>query len=295
MLRSMTGFGQAELKASGGSIRVELKSTNHKFLEISSRLPGHLAELEEALRKQISQRIGRGKIFLFVSSPDPSVMSSRLILNAAMAKEVFHKAEEVKKILKLRSVSEDAMLREVLRHPEVLVKDNTTRSGAVFSKQISRVLETALADLDRSREKEGRALFNDLKGRLREVRQSLNTIQKRLPVLAKEYKKGLHGRLKDYLKEVDIEKERLTTEVAQYLKNSDISEEVTRLNTHLKAMDSALAEKGELGRKIDFIAQEMTRETNTIGAKSSDPAIAGGVIQIKSAIEKIREQAQNVE
>ncbi len=295
MIRSMTGFGQAELKVAEGSVRVELKSTNHKFLETSLRLPGHLADMEELLRRQISQKVHRGKIFLFVSSPDPSVVSSRLILNIRMAKEIFRRAEEVKKILKLKSVSEDAILREVLRHPEVLTKDSSTRNRVVFSKQIVRAMEIALSDLDESREKEGRALFNDLKGRVREIRNSLKVIEKRLPILAKEYKKNLEMRMKDFLKNGDIDKERLTTEVAQYLKNSDISEEVTRLHSHLKGMDRALAEKGELGRKIDFIAQEMTRETNTIGAKSSDPAIANGVIQIKSSIEKIREQAQNVE
>jgi uncharacterized protein (TIGR00255 family) len=291
----MTGFGQAELKVPQGGIRVEIKSINHKFLEISLRLPGHLAELEETLRRQIAQKIRRGKIYLSVSSPDPSVISNRLILNAVMAKEVFRKAEEVKKILKLKSVSEDAMLREVLRHPEVLIKDNSSKDGTIFSKSVHRALEIALSDLDRSREKEGRALFNDLKGRVREIRNSLKLIEKRLPVLANEFKKSLQTRMKGFLKEDTIDKERLTTEVAQYLKNSDISEEVTRLHSHLKGMDEALAEKGELGRKIDFIAQEMTRETNTIGAKSSDPAIANSVIQTKSSIEKIREQAQNVE
>lgn len=295
VIRSMTGFGQAELKVPEGSIRVEIKSTNHKFLEISSHLPRHLAELEETLRRQISQKIRRGKIFLFVSTPDPSTISSRLILNAAMAKEVLRKAENLKKILKLKSVSDDAMLREVLRHPEVLVKESSPKSGTVFSKQISQALETALLDLDRSREKEGRTLFNDLKGRVREIRRSLKAIEKRLPVLTNEFKKSLQTRMKNFLKNDLIDKDRLTSEVAQYLKNSDISEEVTRLHSHLKGMDGALAEKGELGRKIDFIAQEMTRETNTLGAKSSDPAIANGVIQTKSSIEKIREQAQNVE
>lgn len=295
MIRSMTGFGQAEFKVAAGGIRVELKSTNHKFLEISSRLPGHLADLEEVLRKQISQKVRRGKIFLFVASPDPTTMTSRLILNSAMAKEVFRKAEQVKKILKLKSVSQDAMLREVLRHPEVLMKDASTKGGAVFSKQISRATEVALLDLERSRQKEGLALFKDLKGRVREIRNSLKKIEKRLPILAKEYRKNLNSRMKDFMKNGNVDKERLTTEVAQYLKNSDISEEVTRLRSHLDGMDAALAEKGELGRKIDFIAQEMTRETNTVGAKSSDAKIVDAVIQIKSSIEKIREQAQNVE
>ncbi len=291
----MTGFGQAEAKAAEGTVRVELKSTNHKFLEISCRLPGHLAELEEPLRKQLSQRMRRGKIFLSVSVPDPSTMPGRLVLNEAMAKEVFGKAQAVKKLLKLDAVSQDAMLREVLRHPEVLVKDASSRNGVPFSSKISKTLDAALTELERSRSKEGAALHRDLQGRAREIRRSLAAIEKRVPALAKEYKKSLASRMKDFLKDSEIDRERLTLEVAQYLKGSDISEETTRLASHLEALDGALAEKGELGRKIDFIAQEMTRETNTIGAKSSDPAIAAAVIEIKSSIEKIREQAQNVE
>jgi uncharacterized protein (TIGR00255 family) len=295
MIRSMTGFGQAELKSPQGSIRVELKSTNHKFLEISSRLPGHLAEYEEQLRKQASQKVSRGKIFMFVSCPDPSVFSSRLVLNESLAKEVFHKTRSVQKILNLKNVSEDAMLREVLRYPDVLTKDSSHDRGLVAVKRVSQALELSLANLDRSRGAEGKALLKDLQGRVREIRNSLNSIARRLPALAKEYKKNLAQRSKTLLKNGQVDHDRLTQEVAQYLKSSDISEEVTRLRSHLQGMDKALAEKGELGRKIDFIAQEMTRETNTIGAKSSDVSIANNVIQLKSSIEKIREQAQNVE
>ena len=291
----MTGFGQAELKSPQGSIRVELKSTNHKFLEISSRLPGHLAEYEEQLRKRIAQKVGRGKIFLFVSCPDPVVFSNRLVLNEALAREVFHKTRSVQKILKFKNVTEDAMLREVLRYPDVLTKDSGQDRGQVAVQWVSRALDISLANLDRSRAAEGRALLKDLQGRVREIRSSLNGIAKRLPALAREYKRNLEKRTGELLKNGQVDHDRLTQEVAQYLKGSDISEEVTRLRSHLQGMDKALAEKGELGRKIDFIAQEMTRETNTIGAKSSDVAIANSVIQIKSSIEKIREQAQNVE
>ena len=309
MIRSMTGFGQAELKSAQGSIRVELKSTNHKFLEISSRLPGHLAEYEEIFRKQISQRMNRGKILLFVASPDPAVFSSTLVLNERLAREVFHKTQAVQKILKFKNVSEDALLREVLRYPDVLVKDASSNRGQVYVKEVSRTLETALKNLDRSRALEGKALLADLKGRVREIRAALQSIKKRLPMLTKEFKKNLAKRSKEFLpatkrggsatfsggKNSEPESNWLTQEVAQYLKNSDISEEIIRLESHLKSMDKSLAEKGELGRKIDFIAQEMTRETNTIGSKSGDVAIAERVIRIKSSIEKIREQAQNVE
>ncbi len=295
MIRSMTGFGQAELKSSQGNFRVELKSTNHKFLEISSRVPGHLSEFEEAMRREIGKKIRRGKILLFVACPDPSVFSSRLVVNENLAKEVFTKAVSVRKMLKLARVSDDALLREVLRYPDVLTKDASTDKRSVYSTKLERVLSEALEDFDRSRSAEGAALMKDLKKRVAEVRAALRSIEKRLPLAAKAFKKSLEARMKDFMRDAQLDKERLTIEVAQYLKSSDISEEVTRLNSHLAGMERALKEAGELGRKLDFIAQEMTRETNTIGAKSSDSVITDAVIKIKSGIEKIREQAQNVE
>jgi uncharacterized protein (TIGR00255 family) len=291
----MTGFGQAELKSPSGSVRVELKSTNHKFLEISTRLPGHLAEQEEELRKRIAARLSRGKIFVFAAAPDPAVYSSRLVLNEALAKEVSQKARRVQKILGLKNVSDDAMLREVLRYPDVLLKDSSSQRAGAASTQLQKALDVALAHLDRSRAAEGQALLKDLCRRVREIRAALSSIEKRLPAIAREFRKTLEKRSKEFLKDGETDRERMTQEVAQYLKSADISEEVTRLTSHLGAMEKTLAEKGELGRKIDFIAQEMTRETNTIGAKSSDVAIADCVIRIKAAIEKIREQAQNVE
>jgi len=291
----MTGFGQAELKSQEGHFRVELKSTNHKFLEISSRLPGYLSEYEETIRREIGKKIRRGKILLFVASPDPSVSSSRLVLNESLAREVFGKASAVKRLLKMRSVSDDAMLHEVMRYPDVLAKDTSTDRRSVYSRKLQGVLAKALSDFDRSRAAEGAALLRDLKNRVREIHAALGVIKRRIPAMAKGFKKDLEARLKDFLREGQLDKERLTLEVAQYLKSCDISEEVTRLSSHLAGMERALKEVGELGRKLDFIAQEMTRETNTIGAKSSDAAITDAVIKIKSGIEKIREQAQNVE
>jgi uncharacterized protein (TIGR00255 family) len=291
----MTGFGQAEVKAPQGKIRVELKSTNHKFLEISTRIPGHLAEFEDGIRKKIGDHASRGKILLFVASPDPSVFISRLALNESLAKEVFNKTQQVQKMLKLSHVTEDAILREVLRYPDVLTKDTSSDKGSHYSQYLFKALEVALINLDRSRAQEGQALLKDLKGRVKEILASLKKIEKRIPIVAKEFKVRLKNRMQEFLKNEELDTDRLTGEVAQYVKNSDISEEVTRLKSHMDAMSRALAEKGELGRKIDFIAQEMTRETNTIGSKSADVMIAEAVIEIKAAIEKIREQAQNVE
>ena len=300
MIKSMTGFGRSELKSAQGLIRVEIKTTNHKFLEVSSRLPSHLAEFEDAVRKLVAGQIRRGKATLFVSCPDPAVYSTRLFLNEGLAKEVFHKIRRLRNLLKMGPKAGDpraqeVVLREVLRYPDVLTKDTSHDRGNFFSRELTRAVAAAMDNLKSSRALEGRALERDFRNRLREISTAVRMIEKRLPVLGKEYRKGLSARMKEFVKNGDIDRERLTLEVALYLKNSDISEELTRLKSHEEALSRALREKGELGRKLDFIAQEMTRESNTMGAKSSDAVISGEVIRIKSAIEKIREQAQNVE
>lgn len=302
MLKSMTGFGQAESKSKQGHTRVEIKATNHKFFEVSLRLPGYLAEFEETIRKRVAQDLRRGKIFIFVSSPDPASFSSRLVLNEALAKEAFQKITRLRKILKLsRAVSEEAVLREVLRTPDVLGKDtDPARRTQNTPDDLVKTVGTALKNLNESRISEGRALEKDFRGRMMELQRSIKAIEKRIPVCAKEYRKSLERRMKDFLpapvgKNDELDHERLTVEVAQYVKNSDISEEVTRLKSHIAALAKTLGENGEVGKKMDFIAQEMLRETNTMGAKSQDTAIAHCVIQLKGAIEKIREQAQNVE
>src|SRR3989338_2392050 len=301
MIKSMTGFGRSELKSKQGHIKAEIKTSNHKFLEISSKLPNDVAEFEEALRKIVSTELRRGKINLFMSAPDFSVFSSRLVLNETLAKEVSQKITRLKKVLKLKGAaatgaSEEAMrLREVLHYPDVLVRDVSSNRQGLFFKDLEKALRLALQKLKVSRAMEGKALENDLKKRLGEMKRSLRAIEKRIPLVAREYKKTLQGKIKEFLKNGEVSSDRLTQEVALFVKNADISEEVTRLKSHLDAMLKTLGESGELGRKIDFIAQEMYREANTMGAKSNDVSMANQVIQIKSAIEKIREQAQNVE
>ena len=296
----MTGFGRSELGSKQGPIKVEIKTSNHKFLEISSRLPNHLAEFEENVRKVLAQELRRGKINLFISSPDPSVFSSRLVLNEPLAKEVFHKIQRLKKILKLNHgqsgvAAEETTLKEVLRYPDVLTKDVSYSQKSLFFKDLEKAIRAALQKLKVSRSLEGRSIESDFHKRLLEMKNSLKVIEKRIPLIAREYKKTLQNKMKGFLKNGREDRERWTQEVALFVKNVDISEEVSRLKSHMEAMTKALQENGELGRKIDFIAQEMYRESNTMGAKSNDVMIANHVIQIKSAIEKIREQAQNVE
>jgi uncharacterized protein (TIGR00255 family) len=301
-LRSMTGFGRAELKPGQNAvIKAEIKTSNHKFLEISSKLPPHLAEYEENIRKILGQHIRRGKVNLFVGSPDVSVFSNRLFLNEALAKEVFHKVQRLKTALKLKKAFKDAareeevLFREVIRYPDVLTKDTTHNQSRQFFRGLERTVLEALRKLKVSRDFEGKAIERDLRRRLLEMKRSLSVVARRIPQIEKEFRRHLEAKAKQFLKNGEADTDRLTQEVAVFVKNSDISEEVTRLRSHMEAMAKTLRETGELGRKIDFIAQEMSREANTMGAKSNDVSIANAVIQIKSAIEKIREQAQNVE
>lgn len=294
----MTGFGRAEAKRPEGLIRVEVKTTNHKFLEISSKFPPHLMEFEESARKVISQNIRRGKVNLFVSSPDPAAGKSRFELNETLAKELFAEIKKLNRVLKAELAEKDLKrlaMTQILRNPDVWVKISANGRTDSFFKDLTRALNAALANLDKSRLFEGRALEKDFVMRLSEIEKSLKVIEKRIPLVLAEYKKNLEKRMQEFIRDNEIDRERLTVEVAQYSKGADISEEVTRLKSHLGGMRQALKESGELGRKIDFIGQEMYREANTMGAKSNDVMIANHVIQIKSSIEKIREQSQNVE
>src|SRR3989344_6390434 len=178
----MTGFGRSELKSKQGHIKAEIKTSNHKFLEISSKLPNHLAEFEEALRKIVSQELRRGKINLFVSAPDFSVFSSRLVLNETLAKEVSQNITRLKKVLKLNGApatgaSEEAMrLREVLHYPDVLVKDVSSNCQGLFFKDLEKALRLALQKLKVSRAAEGKALENDLKKRLHDKNRAVRGI-----------------------------------------------------------------------------------------------------------------------
>ncbi len=295
-VRSMTGFGRSERVTPLGPVRVELKSTNHKFLDVSSRLPGYLAEFEDAIRKKIGEVLSRGKVHVFVSAPDPSVFASRIRPNARLA------GEAQRAILALRaklgaekSVTNADVFREVLRVPDVLVRETESSSRNQYSKELLAAVGAALASLEKSREAEGKVLAADLKKHLAAMRRGLAIISKQAKTAGARYKKSLQERMGEFLKENQIDKDRLTIEVAQYVKGADISEEISRLGGHFDALDRAIREGGELGRKIDFIAQEMIRETNTIGSKSADAAITKEVIDLKAAIEKIREQAQNAE
>lgn len=292
MIKSMTGFGRFVLKVENGPVRVELKSVNHKYFELSTRLPNHLLEFEDRLKSLVAKRIKRGKVHLSVMTPDPIHLAGRLVLDEHLAKATFRHLVRLKKILKIK---EPVGLREVLQMSNIIAPGPSVIDPSRYWKKVEPAVTKGLNHLIESRLREGKALKHDLEGRLQRIKKALSAVERRSPAVVEKYRQKLIQRLHEFSKEPKLDSERLNTEVALYAKNSDISEEITRIKSHLDHVGATFRENSEVGRKIDFIAQELYREANTLGAKSNDTLIAKKVILIKSEIEKIREQAQNIE
>jgi len=274
MLKSMTGFGGREAEAPFfGKISVELRSTNHKFLEVVFHLPEGFLALEDRMKKEIEAQLKRGRVTCGVNI---SGAVARVFINEKMLKEY---VGTIKKIKKNFSLSGEISLDALIRLPGVLSLAESSLSKARIWPHLKLLLNQALDHLVKVRRKEGRALEGYLKIRAKSLGMSMERVKNRFK---------------------SVMKERLTTfktgeERAAFLKDTDISEEIERLAFHIKNFQQKLAKSSPVGKELDFIAQEMQREANTMGAKSCDTGISGQVVQMKSQIEKIREQVQNVE
>lgn len=288
-IKSMTGFGRGEYKTPHGPVRIELKSTNLKFFELSSRIPDGLAPFAEKIRKVVQARVKRGKVFLAVAAPETLLVPGKLYVNEKLARE-YHKA--FLRLNRVLGVSEKVGVMQIARMPDVISRAVSASDIRDTWLKTEGALRRALDSFDQSRAKEGQALVRDLLKRAGQIRIRLGRIRSQVPKIVRAHRQKLEKRRKDGAGDTA---ERIAAENASFAKASDITEEVVRMMSHLDAFKRTLREGGEAGRKIDFICQEMIRETNTIGSKSSDFHIADHVIHIKAELEKIREQAQNIE
>jgi uncharacterized protein (TIGR00255 family) len=288
---SMTGFGRSEFKTAYGPIRVELKSFNQKFFELSSRMPHELNPFAERIRKSVQSKIRRGKVYLNISAPDALLSPAKLYLNEPLAKQYLRALRRLNKSLGLNQRID---FNQIVRLPDIFSRSLTSQDMNRVWRRTERTLQGALALLDRSRKKEGRTLAMDLKKRVHLIETRLRHIKRLAPKVVNRYRQKILNRLQSNKKAANS-KERLNQEVATFARGVDITEEVVRMASHLQSLKVALTSGGEVGRKMDFIAQEMVRETNTMGAKSNDYKISDHVIHIKAELEKIREQLQNIE
>jgi uncharacterized protein (TIGR00255 family) len=292
MIRSMTGFGKASEDLPNGKITIEIKTVNHKFFDATLKLPNGIAYFEDRIKEALQKRIKRGKVNLNLILDGALLKEEKIVINKKAARNYYDDLLLLRKSLGLK---EEIAIRDVIALPGVLNYKAIDENIAKAWPKIKKTLNAAVDRLISDREKEGRALCADLLKRAGKISKMLGVIKSRAHLNIDEYRKRFTERIQDLTGGRPIDVGRLEMEVAIYAKNCDISEEITRLRNHLSNFTKTIGGSGEVGKKLDFIAQELHRETNTIGSKASDFKISKNVIEIKGEIEKIREQAKNIE
>jgi len=292
MIKSMTGFGKGEYILPNGKITVEIKTVNHKFLDVSLKLPVGMSIFEDRVKDVLQKNVKRGKMNVSISYDGALLKEGKVVIDGKTAKRYYSELLKLEKSLGLKN---GITVKDLAALPGVVSYEIEEAKIAALWPKIKIALDRTLAKLGKDREKEGHALFIDLNTRAKNIKSLLNTVRSRAHLNIEEYRRKFNDRIKDLTGGRNIDIGRLEIEVAIFAKNSDISEEITRLDNHLANFGKTIAEAGEVGKKIDFIAQELHRETNTIGSKASDFKISKSVIDIKGEIEKIREQAKNLE
>jgi len=292
MVASMTGFGRGKASREDFNITVEIKSVNHRYFEYSSRMPRAFQFLDEVLKGLCQQRISRGKVEVSVQYEDTSSKSIELSVNSAYADAYISALHKFAKDYKLK---DDIKTSSIVGNPEIFtVKKRDLDEEAVKSALIE-ASELALDNFVAARAAEGERLVNDVKSRADYILTQVAFVEERSPQTVRDYREKIEQKIKELIGDVQIDEQRLLTETAIFADKIAVAEETVRLRSHIGSLCSMLDEGGVVGRKLDFIVQEMNRETNTIGSKCQDMEITKVVVDIKSEIEKIREQIQNIE
>jgi uncharacterized protein (TIGR00255 family) len=293
-MKSMTGYGRGDCSQDGFKITVELSSVNRKQTEISVNLPREMEMLEAQIRDRINRHIARGRLTVRVTlHAGGSKLSARMHLNVPLAKAY---ARELNRLAKQLRLPGPVTLDQLARAPGVFQTDEELAVEEDFWPAVEKALKKALSQMVKMREREGAHLAADLAKRIEVMRKSSAQIQRHAPTVAERYRQQLLERIKSAgLEAPGPEDERLRKEVVYFADRSDISEELTRLQSHFQQFEDGRKSKEPVGRMLDFLAQEMNREINTIGAKANDSLISREVVTLKAELEKFREQAQNVE
>jgi uncharacterized protein (TIGR00255 family) len=291
-MKSMTGFGRAKLEKEGREYLVEIRSLNHKYADITVKLPRNLFYLEDKVRKAVLNRITRGKIEVFITYMNYGVVGKNVILNKELAKLYI---KELSDLAEETNISSGLRATEISKLPDVLNVQIEEDSLENIWTELSECLESALDNFIDMRSIEGNKIKQDLLNRLQKVEKNVDEISAFSTGLVEEYVVKLEERIKDILKTDVVDQARLAQEIVIYSDKCSIEEEITRLKSHIAQFISLLNQEMPCGKKIDFLVQEMNRETNTIGSKSGKLEITNLVIELKTQLEDIREQIQNIE
>lgn len=273
-------------------VTVEIKAVNHRYCDINMKLPRKLNYLETDVRNYLKKSIGRGKVDVFISYEDLTAGDVNVRLNEELGREYY---QAIMKLGETLHINGEVTALQVARFSDVLTLEDLPVNQEYIRQQIMETLEAALEHFSQSREREGENLKEDILRKLDGMKKNVEFIEKRYPELILEYRRKLEDKVKELLGDTGIDESRIASEVVIYADKICVDEETVRLNSHIENMKEELLKGGAVGRKLDFIAQEMNREANTILSKANDMEVSNRAIDLKTEIEKIREQVQNIE
>lgn len=293
MIMSMTGYGHGEAEAEGLRAKVEIRSLNHRFSEVTVRMPEELMSLENKLRKEVKQRFYRGKFDVLVHLEHKGELEYELQTNFPLMSDYL---QELRKIKEEFNLGGEININAIWTLPHLIrLKPLPQKSESEVESLVMEALGKAISSLEKARVDEGEALARELQNRLQLIKGLLQPIEKEIPRLKKYYYHRLKERAKEYNSQLKLNEERLLQEVVYYTEKEDITEEIVRIKSHLEQGEQLLSGNEPCGKKLDFISQELFRELNAIASKMRAPGLMPAVLTIKSEIEKLREQVQNIE
>ncbi len=292
MIKSMTGFGRCELSNEKLKITVELKSVNYRYLDVNIRMPKKLNFFESAIRTLLKEYMQRGKVDMFISYEDYSEQTLAVKYNATIAKEYLTYLQQMADEFNLEN---DIRVSSLSRYPEVLTMEEQSADEDELWSDLSQAIREACTQFVATRTTEGEHLKQDLVEKLHHMRDNVDKVEQRAPQIIAEYRSKLMEKVNELLGDTQIDEARLSTEIVLFADKICTDEETVRLKSHITSMLNALERSEGIGRKLDFIAQEMNREANTILSKSNDLETSDIAIELKTEIEKVREQIQNIE
>ncbi len=291
MIKSMTGYGKSNMSKNLREYQVEIKSVNHRYLDVSVKMPRSLSYLEEEIKKAVSAKVTRGKVDVFITFNNNSLEGRDIKINTEIARMYI---KELRNLAEAEGIIADIPVTEISKLPDVLTIQNN-QDDETIKNELLEVTNEAIENLVGMRKVEGEKIAQDLLVRIQDIEEKVQKISSLSTGLIDEYVVKLKTRIKELLQDQEIDEARLAQEVVIYADKCSIEEEVTRLNSHIYQFRELLNSNEAVGKKIDFMIQEMNRETNTIGSKANNLEITNEVINMKTQLENIREQVQNIE
>lgn len=292
MIRSMTGYGRGQQTLGGMDITVELRSVNHRYYEYSSRLPRVYGFLDERLKNYLQKTVSRGKVDVGVWIDTVDAPGSEVVVNHALA-EGYLKA--LRELVQTYGLRDDVSVNALSRFPDILTVRKAAEDEEAIWEAVRQVTDEALAGFVAMREREGARMREDVLARRQTILQAVEKVEARSPEIVREHMAKVEARMKELLSTATVDEQRLLTEAALFADKTATAEETVRLRSHLDQLETLVNASEPVGRKLDFLVQEINRETNTIGSKVQDVELARVVVDVKAEIEKIREQIQNIE